>query len=49
MSEACQKEVIEKSLHIIPPIVRQLLQEHVTQVKTRGPIQFRLSWFTPIT
>lgn len=30
MLEACQKEVIEKSLHIIPPIVRQLLQEHVT-------------------
>ena len=30
MLEACRKEVLEKSLHIIPPIVRQLLQEHVT-------------------
>ena len=30
MLEACQKEVLEKLLDIIPPIVRQLLQEHVT-------------------
>ena len=48
MLKTSQKEVLEKSLHIIPPFVRQLLQEQVTQVKTRGPIQFRLSWFAPI-
>lgn len=30
MLEACQKEVIEKSLHIIPPFMQQLLQEHIT-------------------